>query len=102
MSPGVIGPAARPLPRDGAGIPIYDLAENILAEQRRAAGRRRRGPGRAEEEPAASSANTGVSVAAPAWASGDLAELQRLVAEIVAHDIERLCRRPERPAQVLL
>ncbi len=100
--PGGIGPTARPLPRDGAGIPIYDLAENILAEQRRAAGRRRRGPGRAEEEPVAVSADAGVRVSAPDWASGDLPELQRIVAEIVARDIERLCRRPERPAQVPL
>ena len=100
VSPGVIGPTARPLSRDGAGIPIYDLAENILAEQRRAAGRRRRGPGRAEEEPVAVSGDASVSVSAPDWAPGDLPELQRLVAEIVARDIERLCRRPERPAQV--
>jgi len=73
-------------------IPSYDLAENILAEQRRAAGRRRRGPGRVEDEPVAV-APVGATHASPVQ---DLPELQRVVAEIVARDIERLCRGPDR------
>ena len=85
-------------PQDGAEIPSYDLAENILAEQRRAAGRRRRGPGRVEPEPAGL-APVGATHASPVQ---DLSELQHVVAEIVARDIERLCRRPERPACVAL
>ena len=86
--------SARPR-EDGMEIPSYDLAENILAEQRRAAGRRRRGPGRVEDEPAAP-APVGAKNLSPLLASQDLLELQRVVAEIVARDIERLCRRPDR------
>jgi hypothetical protein len=96
------GVAAKPLLAGGVEIPAYDLAENILAEQRRAAGSRRRGPGRTAEEPVALPERSGMKVSAPDWASQDLLELQRIVAEIVARDIKRLCRRPDRPAQVRL
>ncbi|MCL5282036.1 MAG: hypothetical protein M1376_19260 [Planctomycetes bacterium] len=85
-------------PEDGLEIPSYDLAENILAEQRQAAGRRRRGPGQTGADPCACSAAVvqprGVAPADPV--SQDLRDLQRVVAEIVARDIERLCRRPDR------
>lgn len=91
----VPGDAAGPLPADGVEIPTYDLAENILAEQRRAAGKRRRAPGRTEDEPVASIQGAGVRVSVPELASPDLLELQRIVGEIVARDIERLCRRPD-------
>ena len=107
-------------PEDGVEVPSYDLAENILAEQRRAAGRRRRGPGRVGAEPAApapagatgpqvhdaafgtSSPTQNFALGAPRRASSvpDMLELRRVVAEIVARDIERLCRRPDRPAYV--
>jgi len=86
----------------GREIPKYDLAENILAEQRRVAAGRRRSPGRAApaHEPtfSAASSEPGWEEARPAQEpmSGELAELQRVVMEIVARDIERLCRRPER------
>jgi hypothetical protein len=98
-------------PEDGVGIPSYDLAENILAEQRQAAGRRRRGPSHAGAGPCACPGAVGqprgrvpkreeiafgVPVAPADLASPDLRELQRVVAEIVARDIERLCRRPDR------
>ena len=85
---------------DGA-IPAYDLAENILAEQRRAAGRRRRGPVRVPEEPAVLPEKPAMRVLATDLASQNLLELQRIVAEIVAKDIERLCRRPDRSALVV-
>lgn len=91
-------------PEDGVEIPSYDLAENILAEQRRAAARRRRGPGRVDEEPVAS-AHAGAKDLSPLpsrIASQDLLELQRVVAEIVARDIERLCRKPDRSASIRL
>ena len=94
------GETAKPLPADGVEIPTYDLAENILAEQRRAAGRRRRGPGRVEDEPITPPRGTGVRMFIPEPASQDLPELQRIVAEIVARDIERLCKRPDRPQHV--
>jgi hypothetical protein len=95
--PGPNGLSARPVPAD-AGIPVYDLAANILAEQRRAAGRRRRKPGRTEQQPVASFRSVGARVPVAGLASQDLLELQRIVAEIVARDIDRLCRRPDRPA----
>lgn len=88
---------ARKLSARDADVPIpsYDLAETILAEQRRVAAGRRRAPGRPAEEPTPTSddARSGISVEEPS--SQDLTELQRLVTEIVARDIERLCRRPE-------
>ncbi len=94
---------AQPL-EDGVEIPSYDLAENILAEQRRAAGQRRRGPGRVGAGPCACPPVLGQSQgsALADLASQDLLELQRVVAEIVARDIERLCRRPDRSSRVQL
>jgi hypothetical protein len=94
---------ARP-PEDGVEVPSYDLAQNILAEQRRAAGRRRRGPGRSEQELVAPGhiGAKNLSPLSSGLASQDLLELQRVVAEIVARDIERLCRRPDRSAGVRL
>jgi len=118
-------------PEGGVEIPSYDLAENILAEQRRAAGRRRRGPGRVGAEPAgpafagatgpqthtsalgrgSPTQNFALEAQSPTHASPvqgptqvlpvqDLLALQRVVAEIVARDVERLCRRPDRSAHV--
>lgn len=92
---------AGPLPIGNDEVPAYDLAENILAEQRRAAGRRRRRPGRTEPEPVAVLKRPVVKVSVPDLASQGLLELQRIVAEIVASDIERLCRRPDRSALVV-
>jgi hypothetical protein len=91
-APGV----TEPLPVDDGQIPAYDLAENILAEQRRVAGRRRRRLSRAEE-PVVSPGETATRTTIPDLGSQDLLELQRIVAEIVARDIERLCRKPDRP-----
>ena len=97
------GKGAQP-PEDGLEIPSYDLAENILAEQRQAAGRRRRGPGegggtttddrRQTTEGGAVLRSLSSVLRDPA--SQDLLELQRVVAEIVARDIDRLCRKPDR------
>ena len=95
------GLAVKPLPVDGVEIPAYDLAENILAEQRRVAGRRRRGPGRAEKEPVALPERPAGRAFSPDLASQNLLDLQRTVAEIVARDIEGLCRRPDRPALIV-
>ncbi len=88
--------AAEAVSADEPEVPTYDLAENILAEQRRAAGRRRRAPGRAQVKPLASPKGAGVRLFLPEPASQDLLELQQIVAQIVARDIERLCRRPDR------
>jgi hypothetical protein len=95
------GVTAGPMPTGDGEVPAYDLAENILAEQRRAAGRRRRGPGRTEHESAAVLKRPAVKVSASDLAPQGLLELQRIVAEIVASDIKRLCRRPDRSALVV-
>jgi hypothetical protein len=96
---GGVGRAERP-PFDEAEIPTYDLAENILTEQRQVAARRRRRPGKTEDVPVASfvapSIATGSKTFVSEPSSRDLLELQHVVAEIVARDIERLCRRPSR------
>jgi hypothetical protein len=75
----------------GVEIPRYDLAENILSEQRREAARRRRGPGRAEEEPEIPHGPARVQSHLAQPSPEELAQLQKVVAEIVARDVERLC-----------
>ena len=75
-------------------LPRYDLAENILAEQRRVASRRRRAPSHAVEAPTVRGELRTAEPSILELPSEDLPELQRIVAEIVARDIERLCRRP--------
>jgi hypothetical protein len=80
-------------------IPTLDLGEKILAEQRRMTARKRKAPGSASsaEKPitrppvVAMRAERAVEPLAQ-----DVAELQQLVAEIVARDIERLCTGPVR------
>lgn len=88
------GPDAGVLPAGEGEIPTYDLAENILAEQRRVAARRRRAPSQAQEEAIAGPPSDDYSPSLDGRFSEDLPELQRIVAEIVAKDIDRLCRRP--------
>ena len=94
------GEAAEVIPGDGTEVPTYDLAENILAEQRQAAGRRRRAPGRAQEKSVISPKGAEGRAFLPEPASQDLLELQQIVAQIVARDIERLCKKPDRPPSV--
>jgi hypothetical protein len=85
-----------PMSRDP--IPTFDLAESILAEQRRlATGKRRRSNRCREERTAPAQAEPGVAVALQERASVDLAELHRIVAGIVSRDIERLCTGPAVP-----
>ena len=73
-------------------IPKFDLAENILAEQRRTAARRRRAPGKGDGESLVSADQTGPRLPDPEPSTHDLFELQQIVAQIVARDIERLCK----------
>jgi hypothetical protein len=80
-------------------IPTYDLAGNILAEHRQAASKRRKAPGQGQSEPEIRPEPAAGKTHVIAPPSQDLADLQRVVAEIVAQDIERLCRRPSRPPQ---
>ena len=81
--------------QQGAGqIPTFDLAENILAEHRRTAARRRKAPGQGQAEPEIQPARPAVKTHVVEPPSQDLLDLHRVVAEIVAHDIERLCKKP--------
>jgi hypothetical protein len=83
-------------PAAAVEVPTYDLAANILAEQRRVASRRRRAPGQTDDQPGAAPAEPRSRAAVVESMAQDLVELQQIVAEIVARDIERLCRRPSR------
>ncbi len=100
-TPAPTGEAAEAASAEDAEIPTYDLAENILAEQRRAAGRRRRAPGRPPEKTVTPPKGSGVRLFLPEPASQDLLELQQIVAQIVARDIERLCKKPDRSSVVV-
>ncbi len=84
---------------DRAGIPKFDLAEQIMAEQRKIAAVRRKGPGKKTR------AETGgvEDVLAGAAAGRDKLSVSlqqetflepEAVAKIVAEDIERLCNQP--------
>jgi len=80
--------------QEAGELPKYDLAENILAEQRRVASRRRKAPSQVLEASTVRGELRAVEPSVLELPSQDLPELQRIVAEIVARDIERLCRRP--------
>jgi hypothetical protein len=80
-------------------IPAFDLAEHILAEHRRTATQRRKAPGQAQTEPEATPERAAVRthvIELPSPPSQDQLELHQVVAEIVARDIDRLCRQPSR------
>lgn len=80
---------------DGTAIPEFDLGERILAEQRRMTARKRRAPGsepRHDSHIEETVAPTRPPLAAPS--ADDLIQLQRIVADIVARDIERLYTGP--------
>jgi hypothetical protein len=89
-------PESVELPAAVAEIPSYDLAANILAEQRRVASRRRRAPTQTDDPPVLSPAASGTRISVVELPPQNLVALQQIVAEIVARDIERLCR-PSRP-----
>jgi len=84
-----------PLPTDdiGAAIPTLDLGEKILAEQRRVVAQTRRAPGAAPLAPSNSDDSAAPALAEPIEdVSDEVAQLQQIVADIVARDIERLCQ----------
>ena len=77
--------------RQGSGIPTFDLGQQILAEQRKVAAVKRKGPGMRGAAPVR------VPQAQPASdADGrpgaELSEQDQIITEIVARDIGRLCR----------
>jgi hypothetical protein len=72
-------------------IPKFDLAEEIMVEQRRITATRRKAPGEKDgdhrQEREAESAGYAIGQPSPA-----LSEQEQIIAEIVARDIKRLCR----------
>ena len=81
----------RPEPVDPAQkgeIPTFDLAEQIMAEQRKIAAVKRKGPTR-KAEPALRPSRT-ESIGHALKAPPVLSEQDQIIAEIVARDIERL------------
>ena len=113
---------AKDIPAEPAGvvqerseIPKFDLAEQILAEQRKITAIRRKAPGKPRRLPSLAPAVTPVQAQdgaagkkpkapdrQPQAQSTDyaikqppsiLSEQEQIVAEIVARDIEKLCRR---------
>ena len=74
-----------------AAIPKFDLAEDIMAQQRKVAAMKRKAPSprieTKEEKPRIESAGHGIERLVP-----ELPERDKIIAEIVARDIEKLCR----------
>ena len=74
-----------------AEIPRFDLAEEIMAEQRKITAIRRKGPGGKNE--AQSQINKVKSIGcAVAESTQKQPQQEQIIAEIVARDIEKLCR----------
>jgi len=85
------GAGTQAVARQGSGIPTFDLGQQILAEQRKVAAVKRRGPGmRGTAPPKIPQAQPASD--ADGRAGAELSERDRIVAEIVARDIDRLCR----------
>jgi hypothetical protein len=72
-------------------IPRFDLAEKIMAEQRRITAVRRKGPGQQDEAQKQVREVETVSDTKEQM-SAELSEQEQIIVEIVARDVERLCR----------
>lgn len=85
--PGVASKTEQP----GSEIPRFDLAEEIMAEQRRITATRRKAPGQQDEaqRQEREAESVGYTPGRPVPA---LSEQEQIVADIVARDIEKLCR----------
>jgi hypothetical protein len=72
-------------------IPTFDLAEDIMAEQRKTAALRRKAPGKKTEDKSQElqAEAVGYTIGQPIL---EKSEQDRIIAEIVARDIERLRR----------
>ena len=70
-------------------IPKFDLAEQILAEQRKLSSVRRKGPGKRAKAPTPKKVHPVARIVEP---SPMLPEQERIIAEIVARDIENLVK----------
>lgn len=72
-------------------IPRFNLAEKIMAEQRKITAIRRKGPGQTDE--AQNQVQEVESVSdTKEQLSAELSEQEQIIVEIVARDVERLCR----------
>jgi hypothetical protein len=118
---GAVREASEPRPSDGRGeIPKFDLAEQILAEQRKITAIRRKAPGKPQRLPSQDGAAGKKTESRPSDGRGEpparereaesigypprrvmvgikqppltLSEQGRIIAEIVARDIEKLRR----------
>ena len=78
--------------RQASEIPQLDLDKQILAKQRKATSVKRKGPG-AKSRAAAKTAEVASPGRRAIRAVPELPEEDRVIAEIVARDIERLCGR---------
>jgi hypothetical protein len=70
-------------------IPKFDLAEQILAEQRKIAAVRRKGPGKRAKAPKPQTVKAPIH---PVERPSICVEQERIIAEIVARDIENLIK----------
>jgi len=89
---GAVREASEARPSDGRGeIPKFDLAEQILAEQRKITAIRRKAPSKKNERPAQEqeAESIGYTIQQPPLT---LSEQGQIIAEIVARDIEKLRR----------
>jgi len=94
--PGAASPAGKGEGVSNIDIPRFDLAEDIMAEQRRLTVVRRKGPG--SPEPVNLTPSPGLPVAvrssqsSHSFSEGFNYISDPIIANIVARDIERLCR----------
>jgi hypothetical protein len=79
------------IPQENGEIPRLDLAEKIMAEQRRITSIRRRAPGEGRESETAE-IETGPVVGPVEQHRPAQSDQERIIAEIVTRDIEKLCR----------
>jgi hypothetical protein len=77
--------------RQGSGIPTFDLGQQILAEQRKVAAVKRKGPGMRGAAPPMIPPAQPVSDA-DGRPEAELSERDQIITEIVARDIGKLCR----------
>ena len=72
-------------------VPEFNLAEQIMAEQRKITGVRRRSPGKRIETPEKENEvkSNGYAIEQPPQV---LSEQEQIIADIVARDIQKLCR----------
>ena len=78
--------------REKPQIPKFDLAEEIMAEQRKITATKRKAPGKKIQAQKAQPQAEPVGYTTIEPPAPTLSEQDRIIAEIVARDIERLCR----------